>query len=148
MSFQLRRRSIALALAALAFAAGAACAPRAGSDPAPDHRSTTTEDASVSTDSAGCGAGGDGGRGGDGGDSGRPGEPGEPGTDECTEYSDLPDKAKADLSVADKVRVVLVLINDGATEAQIADKYHMPKSEVEAWRKAYLERDWSVLTGK
>ncbi|MFE2202509.1 helix-turn-helix domain-containing protein [Streptomyces amritsarensis] len=95
-----------------------------------------------------CGSGGEGGRGGDGGQDGspgRPGEPGKPGTHECTRYSDLPDKPKAKLTVADKVRVVLVLMNDGATEAQIAEKYKMSPDTVRLWKKAYLKRDWPVL---
>ncbi|WP_234331146.1 helix-turn-helix domain-containing protein [Streptomyces sp. NRRL F-4474] len=98
-----------------------------------------------------CGSGGEGGRGGDGGQDGSPGRPGEPGkpgkpgTHECTRYSDLPDKPRAKLTVADKVRVVLVLMNEGATEAQIAEKYKMSPDTVRLWKEAYLKRDWPVL---
>ncbi|MFF9621456.1 transposase [Streptomyces griseosporeus] len=148
------RRSLALAAAAVAVSAGVSCTPGAGADAGPDHRAPTT---SASTGSAQapagtseCGSGGNGGKGGDSGENGSPGksgEPGKPGTHDCTRYSDLPDKPKDKLTLADKVRVVLVLLNGGATEAQIAEKYDMPKSEVGSWKKAYLEEDWSVLAG-
>lgn len=152
------RRSLALAAAAVAVSAGISCTPGAGADAGPDHRAPTTAtgSAQTSTDStdsagtAGCGSGGNGGKGGDSGENGSPGKSGEPGksgTHDCTRYSDLPDKPKDKLTLADKVRVVLVLLNGGATEAQIAEKYDMPKSEVGSWKKAYLEEDWSVLAG-
>ncbi|GAA3296479.1 hypothetical protein [Streptomyces cinereospinus] len=151
MSRKLARRPLAWTAAGLAVAAVVMGAPRFLPDAGPDARPAVSGAASVPAGSAECGAGGDGGRGGDGGSDGRPGEPGEPGrpgTRACTRFSDLPDRPKAELTVADKVRVVLVLQNGGATEAQVAGKYDMPKSEVASWRKAYLEGDWSVLTGK
>ncbi len=143
MTRRLRRRAIALAAAAVA-AAGIAGTARA----LPTHPFLPASTALTPIGSTGCGSGGEGGRGGDGGQDGRPGrpgEPGKPGTDECARYSDLPDKPKANLTVADKVRVVLVLMNEGATEAQIAKKYKMPRQTVELWKEAYLNRDWSVL---
>lgn len=148
------RRSLALAAAAVAVSAGISCTPGAGADTGPDHRtpttSTSTGSAQAPAGTAECGSGGNGGKGGDSGENGSPGKSGEPGksgTHDCTRYSDLPDKPKGKLTLADKVRVVLVLLNGGATEAQIAEKYDMPKSEVGSWKKAYLEEDWSVLAG-
>ncbi len=47
--------------------------------------------------------------------------------------------------MADKARVVTVLLNRGVTEAQIAGKYKLPKYEIEVWEKAFLKGDWSVL---
>ncbi|MFF7972168.1 hypothetical protein [Streptomyces sp. NPDC007905] len=141
-----RGRAIALAAAAVAVVAGTGGAARA----LPGHQPLVTGTAHTPAGSAGCGSGGAGGRGGDSGEGGRPGqagEPGKPGTHECTRSSDLPDKPKEKLTVADKVRVVLVLTNGGATEAQIAKKYMMPKHEVEVWKRAYLKGDWSVLLG-
>ncbi|GHF62397.1 hypothetical protein [Streptomyces griseosporeus] len=149
------RRSLALAAAAVAVSAGISCTPGAGADAGPDHRTPTTATGSAqpaqgTAGTSECGTGGAGGKGGDSGENGSPGKPGEPGksgTHDCTRYSDLPDKPKGELTLADKVRVVLVLLNGGATEAQIAEKYDMPKSEVGSWKKAYLEKDWSVLAG-
>ncbi len=145
MARRLRHRAIALAAAALAAAAGTTGAARMLPDHQPLPASTTAPSPAGSTE---CGSGGDGGRGGDSGQDGspgRPGEPGKPGTHECTRYSDLPDKPKAELTVADKVRVVLVLMNGGATEAQIAKKYKMSQPAVEVWKEAYLRGDWPVL---
>ncbi|GAA3219001.1 hypothetical protein MTQ10_24470 [Streptomyces sp. XM83C] len=143
------RRSLALAAAAVAISAGVSCAPGAGTDNDTKHRTpdSVTSSAQSAPDNAECGSGGNGGDGGDSGENGSPGEPGEPGTHECTRYRDLPDKSREDLTLADKVRVVLVLLNGGATQEQIAEKYDMPKSEVGSWKKAYLEEDWSVLAG-
>ncbi|MBV7697256.1 hypothetical protein [Streptomyces sp. TRM70350] len=147
MSRKLWRRPVALGAATLVAALCTACATT--SEPtATDRKVAVTPAEQVFPDSSECGSGGDGGDGGDSGEGGRPGEPGEPGepgTRECTRYSDLPDKPKEELTLADKVRVVLVLLNGGASEAQIARKYDMPKDEVAAWKEAYIERDWSVL---
>ncbi|AQT70645.1 helix-turn-helix domain-containing protein [Streptomyces sp. fd1-xmd] len=142
MSKKLRHRAIALAAAVAAAAAAARALPVHPSSSLP------ASAAFGPVGSPECGSGGEGGRGGDGGQDGspgRPGEPGKPGTHECTRYSDLPDKPKAKLTVADKVRVVLVLMNDGATEAQIAEKYKMSPDTVRLWKEAYLKRDWPVL---
>ncbi|MEU1403480.1 hypothetical protein ABZ471_14145 [Streptomyces sp. NPDC005728] len=144
MTRTLWRRSIALTAATLAVAATATCTSRALADhrPATHH---TTQSASAD-DSSECGKGGDGGRGGDSSDgTGQPGEPGKPATRECDRYSDLPDKPKGKLTVADRVKIVLVLINGGATEEQIAKKYDIPKEKVETWKQAYLKEDWAVL---
>ena len=145
MTSKLWLRAIALAAVAAAAAAGTDGVARALSV----HQPLAAPTAQTPADSE-CGSGGAGGQGGDSGEGGSPGqsgEPGKPGTHECTRYSDLPDKPKDKLTVADKVRVVLVLINGGATEAQIAEKYKMPKHEVEVWKQAYRNGDWSVLMG-
>ncbi|MGW2486872.1 hypothetical protein ACWCV9_06580 [Streptomyces sp. NPDC001606] len=138
MTRKLRLRAARLLAAAVTLAAGTGCAARALTAPAAADRPVTSE----------CGNGGAGGQGGDSGANGRPGKPGKPGspgTHACNRYADLPDKPKGDLTLADKVRVVLVLLNGGATEAQIAHKYRMSPHEVETWKRAYLDDDWSVL---
>ncbi|MFJ6785875.1 hypothetical protein [Streptomyces yangpuensis] len=142
MTRKLRYRAMTLA-AAVAAAAGTAHA-------LPGHQTLPASAAPRPAGSAECGSGGEGGRGGDSGQDGSPGRPGEPGksgTHECTRYSDLPDKPKVELTVADKVRVVLVLINGGAAEVQIASKYKIPQDVVRIWKEAYLKNDWPVLLG-
>ncbi|MCF3136806.1 hypothetical protein [Streptomyces olivochromogenes] len=149
MSRKSWRRPIALVATVLATALGAACSAHTQQSPAPE-QPAAAHAADTHSDSAGCGSGGAGGRGGDSGEGGEPGESGEsgkPATHECTRYSDLPDKPKDELDVADKARVVLVLLNGGATKEQIAKKYKMPEHEVEAWKQAYLKGDWAVLMG-
>ena len=81
----------------------------------------------------GCGNGGDGGRGGDSGKGGGPGqqgEPGKPGTHGCTRFEDLPDKPKGKLTLADKVRIVMVVLHGPTTSAEAAKKYKMSAHEI------------------
>ena len=88
MSRKLWQRSIVLAVASVAVAAGTACAAQAPQSP--------TQDAGLSVDAAalgsrsadGCGKGGEGGK---GGKPGQPGEPGEPGRPGCADPEDLKD---------------------------------------------------------
>ncbi|MFJ9800424.1 hypothetical protein [Streptomyces wuyuanensis] len=178
MSRKLWQRSIVLAVASVAVAAGTACAAQAPQSP--------TQGAGLSVDAAalgsrsadGCGKGGEGGK---GGKPGQPGEPGEPGRPGCADpedlkdlkdledlegmedlkelddlkdlkdlkdfeaFGELPDKPKDELSVVDKVRIVVALLTDEATTDEVAEKYDVSKKEVGTWREQVLDGDWAAL---
>ncbi|MFF0067080.1 DUF1153 domain-containing protein [Streptomyces sp. NPDC005279] len=142
------RRRFILAPASLAFAAGVACAAHAPHNAATGlgHRVKVAH----LVGRADCGNGGDGGKGGDsgkGGAPGRPGEPGKPGTHGCTRFEDLPDKPKGKLTLADKVRIVMVVLHGPTTNAEAAKKYKMSAHEIDTWKRQYLAGDWAALMG-
>ncbi|MEU2157349.1 hypothetical protein ABZ532_20420 [Streptomyces sp. NPDC019396] len=92
--------------------------------------------------------GGTGGRGGDGGDGGWGGDGGRGGDAVgCLRLSDLPDKPKQKLTVADKVRIVMVVLYGDVTSAEVAGKYKIPEKDVDAWKQQALDGDWLSLTG-
>ncbi|MER5727366.1 hypothetical protein ABT084_03225, partial [Streptomyces sp. NPDC002138] len=94
------------------------------------------------------GEGGKGGEGGSGGQPGQPGQPGKPGTADCFTLGDLPDKPKEELTVVDRVRIVITLMADDsdATKDKIAKKYKITTEQIDTWKKNYLQGDWIALT--
>ncbi|MFE3326600.1 transposase [Streptomyces sp. NPDC059176] len=88
------------------------------------------------------------GAGGKGGEPGQAGEPGQPGTLGCFRLGELPDKAKGDLTVVDKVRIVLAVMSGDTTRAEVAKKYRVSEEVIDAWRKQFLEGDWTALMAK
>ncbi|CAM5297570.1 hypothetical protein SAVIM338S_00400 [Streptomyces avidinii] len=145
------QRPVVLAAASLAFLTGTACAAQASQTHTP-----TGVVSSVQADGSGhCAAGGKGGEGGEGGKGGRggkpgePGEPGKPGRAGCFRFEDLPDKSKDDLTVVDRVRIVVTLIaNDNdETRDKIAKKYKISDEQIDTWKKNYVDGDWFALMG-
>ncbi|MFK4228069.1 hypothetical protein [Streptomyces sp. NPDC019890] len=163
MSGSFWRRRFVLAPLSLVFAAGVACAAqvphtaaagsghRAGPAGLAGGVGGTGGSGGVGGAGGECGTGGAGGKGGDsgrGGGPGRSGEPGRPGTQGCTRFEDLPDKPKDKLTLADRVRIVMVVLHGPTTSAEAARKYKMPAQEIDAWKRQYLAGDWTALMGK
>ncbi|MEU9012744.1 DUF1153 domain-containing protein [Streptomyces sp. NPDC048479] len=156
-----RQHRFILAPASLAFAVGIACAAQAPHNAAagPSHVAKVADllgRADFGSGGGGgnggdCGNGGDGGKGGDSGKGGGPGqsgEPGKPGAHGCTRFEDLPDKPKEKLTLADKVRIVMVVLHGPTTSAEAAKKYTMSAHEIDTWKRQYLAGDWTALMGK
>lgn len=148
------QRPLILAAASLALVTGTACAAQASQS----HTPTGTSSSVVADHPEPCfklgkgGEGGKGGKGGEGGKGGKPGEPGEPGQpgrSGCLRFSDLPDKDKSELSVVDKVQIVLILMADDSDEMKekIADKYKISEGQLDTWKEQYKEGDWFALMG-
>ncbi|MET3985784.1 hypothetical protein [Streptomyces sp. PvR034] len=146
------QRPLVLAAASLAFVTGTACAAQA----AQSHAPAGTVSSALPGQPANCatgGSGGEGGEGGEGGKGGRPGKPGEPGKPGtsggfgCFRFGDLPDKPEAELTVVDRVRIVLILLADDsdATKEKIAKKYKISTERIDTWKKNYLAGDWFAL---
>ncbi|MGI5404947.1 hypothetical protein ACQEVG_36905 [Streptomyces sp. CA-135486] len=171
MSGSFWQRRFVLAPVSLVFAAGVACAAQAphtaAAGPGQRAEAAGLAGSAGSAGSAGtggsggvggvggtggeCGTGGEGGKGGDsgrGGGPGRSGEPGKPGTQGCTRFEDLPDKPKDKLTLADRVRIVMVVLHGPTTSAEAARKYKMPAHEIDTWKRQYLAGDWAALMGK
>ena len=171
MSGSFWQRRFVLAPFSLVFAAGIACAAQAPHTAAAGsgHRAEAPALAGGAGSAGGrgvggqggvggaggtggeCGNGGDGGKGGDsgrGGGPGQSGEPGKPGTHGCTRFEDLPDKPKDKLTLADRVRIVMVVLHGPTTSAEAARKYKMPAPELDAWKRQYLAGGWAALMGK
>ncbi|MGW0409788.1 DUF1153 domain-containing protein [Streptomyces collinus] len=137
------RRPLLMAVASLTLVSGTACAAQAAT-----HTSTanTSGYSALAGRSAHCGKGGEGGAGGKGGAPGRPGQPGQPGQPGgCLSFKDLPDKAEPDLTVMDKVRIVLTVTSGHATKADVAKKYRIPEKEVDTWQRQFQDGDWLGL---
>ncbi|MEU9144214.1 hypothetical protein [Streptomyces sp. NPDC048349] len=146
------QRPLVLAAVSFALVTGSACAAQASAHHAP----TGFGSASVSEQPAHClggGEGGKGGKGGEGGKGGRPGEPGEPGKPGrvgcLLGFDDLPDKPKSELTVVDKVRIVLILLADDSdeTKEKIAKKYDISQEQLDTWKRQYVDGDWFALMG-
>ncbi len=144
------QRPLVLAAASVALFAGTACAAQASEVQAPAGLSASA----LADQPPFCGMGGEGGKGGKGGEGGKggqpgqPGEPGQPGRSGCRlSFGDLPDKPKSDLTVADKVRIVaLLMVEDSdAMKKKIAEKYDIPADRLDTWKQNYLDGDWFAL---
>ncbi|MFF4352599.1 helix-turn-helix domain-containing protein [Streptomyces sp. NPDC001530] len=53
----------------------------------------------------------------------------------------MPDKPKEELTPADKVRIVLVVLHGHTTSARAAGKYKMSADEIDQWIRAYRAGD-------
>ncbi|MET3984561.1 hypothetical protein [Streptomyces sp. PvR034] len=146
------QRPLVLAAASLAFVTGTACAAQAAQSHAPAGVVSSVPAGQSAHCAGGAGGeggeGGAGGQGGQGGQPGQPGQPGKPGTAGCFRFEDLPDKPKAELTVVDRVRIVVTLLADDtdATKEKIAKKYEITTEQLDTWKKNYLEGDWFALT--
>ncbi|MFE3492975.1 hypothetical protein ACFXOS_07665 [Streptomyces sp. NPDC059175] len=144
MSTRAWSRPVLLVVASLAIASGTACAADV-----PQHVITGVGHAAGAGGLLGrlieCGGGVDGGVGGAGGAPAEPGASGGPGLAGCLPLGELPDKAGHDLSVVDKVHVVLIVLSGDTTVADVAEKYRVPESEVETWQRQFLGGDWPAL---
>ncbi|MET9701372.1 hypothetical protein ABZY31_31315, partial [Streptomyces sp. NPDC006529] len=142
------QRPLVLAAASLAFVTGTACAAQA----AQTHTPALTLGAGAHCTPGGVGGaggeGGEGGKGGSGGKPGQPGQPGKPGSVGCLSFKDLPDKPKDELTVVDRVRIVVTLLADDSKDNQekIAKKYKITTEQLDTWKKNYLDGDWLALT--
>ncbi|MFE9559609.1 hypothetical protein ACFYM0_00670 [Streptomyces sp. NPDC006487] len=145
------QRPLILAAASLAFVTGTACAAQA----AQSHTPASSVSSIMTGSPAHCGFGGAGGEGGEGGEGGKggqpgkPGEPGKPGGVGCFRFDDLPDKPKAELTMVDKVRIVVTLLADDSDEMKekIAKKYKISTEQIDTWKKSYEDGDWFALMG-
>ncbi|MFJ3726685.1 hypothetical protein ACIPYQ_29560 [Streptomyces sp. NPDC090045] len=143
------QRPLILAAASLALVTGTACAAQASEFKAPAGTSSSVVAEQPTHCSLG-GRGGEGGKGGAGGSGGRPGEPGEPGKPGgvgCFRFDDLPDKSKSDLSMVDKVHIVMILLVDDSDDMKekIAKKYDMSEEQLDDLKEAYIEGNWFAL---
>ncbi|MCX5192840.1 hypothetical protein OOK31_02845 [Streptomyces sp. NBC_00249] len=146
------QRPLILAAVSLAFVTGTACAAQAS----PSHTPAGVSSSVLADQSGHCTAGGAGGEGGEGGkggaggrggEPGQPGEPGKPGGVGCFRFDDLPDKPKAELTVVDKVHIVMALLADDSdkTKDKLVKKYKISQDQIDTWKKYYLERNWFAL---
>ncbi|MER6200111.1 hypothetical protein ABT234_22415 [Streptomyces sp. NPDC001586] len=145
------QRPLILAAASLALVTGTACAAQASEFKAPAGTSSSVA-AEQPTHCALGGHGGEGGKGGKGGRGGQPGEPGEPGKPGgvgCFRFDDLPDKSKSDLSMVDKVHIVMILLVDDSDDMKekIAKKYDISEDQLDNLKDDYLEGNWIALMG-
>ncbi|MFJ3306880.1 helix-turn-helix domain-containing protein [Streptomyces sp. NPDC086549] len=130
------RRPLVLAVASVAIATGTACAAQASP-------SVTTGISQVApAGHSHCGRGGEGGKGGAPGEPGEPGKPGRPG---CLTFGDLPDKPKSELTIVDKLRIVLTVEYGHVKKADVAKKYKISEKEIDTWEKQFREGDWAAL---
>ncbi|MFE0629418.1 hypothetical protein ACFW3D_20965 [Streptomyces sp. NPDC058864] len=148
---------MALVVMAAAIAGGGACSSEgssAGASAAQTrHDGSRGVGGAGGTDSvtgvlAGCGRGGEGGQGSRPGEPGQPGQPGQPGGAGCLRLADLPVKPAEDLSVVDKVRIVLTVTSGHATRTEVAEKYQVPEKVFDMWKEQVLGGDWLGLSGK
>ncbi|MEV0181887.1 helix-turn-helix domain-containing protein [Streptomyces sp. NPDC050625] len=130
------RRPLVLAVASVALATGTACAAQASPGVAPGVSQVAP------ADHAHCGQGGEGGK---GGAPGEPGEPGKPGGRGCFTLGDLPDKPKSELTVVDKLRIVLIVESGHAKKSDVAKKYKVSEKEIDTWVKQVRDGDWAAL---
>ncbi|WP_316752465.1 helix-turn-helix domain-containing protein [Streptomyces herbicida] len=130
------RRPLVLAVASMAIATGAACAAQASPGVTPGVSQV------ASADHSHCGQGGEGGK---GGAPGEPGEPGKPGERGCFALGDLPDKPKSELTVVDKLRIVLIVESGQAKKSDVAKKYKISEKEIDTWVKQVRQGDWAAL---
>ncbi|MBW5485113.1 hypothetical protein [Streptomyces bambusae] len=145
------QRPLILAVASLAFAAGTAGVSQASESQA----MSGINSAAAGDHPEPCfkigrgGEGGKGGEGGRGGQPGQPGEPGKPGRPGCLRFHDLPDKKKSELTVVDRVYIVMMLTADDSDEMKekISEKYDVPKDELDTWKKNYEDGNWIALMG-
>lgn len=146
------QRPLILAATTFALVTGTAVAAQASEHHAPSGTGTAAV-ADLSTHCTGGGEGGKGGKGGEGGKGGRPGQPGEPGKPGrvgcLLRFDELPDKHKSELTVVDKVRIVLTLLADDSdkTKEKIAEKYDISTEEIDSWKRNYVDGDWFALMG-
>ncbi|MEU6064764.1 helix-turn-helix domain-containing protein [Streptomyces sp. NPDC047082] len=130
------RRPLVLAVASMAIATGTACAAQASPGVTPGVSQV------ASADHSHCGQGGEGGK---GGAPGEPGEPGKPGERGCFALGDLPDKPKSELTVVDKLRIVLIVESGQAKKSDVAKKYKISEKEIDTWVKQVRQGDWAAL---
>ncbi|MFD4242362.1 hypothetical protein ACFWP3_12310 [Streptomyces sp. NPDC058525] len=146
------QRPLILAATTFALVTGTAVAAQASVHHTPAGV-TTAVVADLPTTCVGGGEGGKGGKGGEGGKGGQPGQPGEPGKPGSVGcllgFEDLPDKKKSDLTVVDKVRIVLTLLADDSdeTKEKISKKYDIPEEQLDTWKRQYVDGDWFALMG-
>ncbi|MET9324745.1 hypothetical protein ABZX75_32020 [Streptomyces sp. NPDC003038] len=143
------QRPLVLAAASLALVTGTACAAQASGSHTPAGISSSAA-VDHPEPCAMIGKGGEGGKGGKGGEGGKPGQPGEPGKSGrpgCLRFDDLPDKSKSELTVVDKVYIVMVMLADDsdATKEKIAKKYDISQDQLDTWKKDYLDGNWFAL---
>ena len=139
MSRRIWQRPLILAVASVVLAAGTACAAQASSGAV-----AGTGHAVLAGQSSHCGRGGEGGEGGRGGEPGRPGKPGMFG---CFRFGDLPDKSASELTVVDKIRIVLSVESGQAKKAGVARKYKISEKEIGIWDRRFRDGDWAALMG-
>ncbi|MFF5447962.1 hypothetical protein [Streptomyces sp. NPDC012888] len=144
------QRPLILAAASLALVTGTACAAQASESHAPTGISSSV----VGDHPEPCvmvgkgGEGGAGGEGGKGGKPGQPGEPGKPGRSGCLRFDDLPDKPKSELSMVDKVHIVMLVLaadDSDETKKKIAEKYEIALGQIDSWKDHYLDGNWFAL---
>ncbi|WP_330328705.1 hypothetical protein OHS33_02410 [Streptomyces sp. NBC_00536] len=145
------QRPLILAAASLAFVTGTACAAQASQSQAPAGVASSAlagQPTHCVANGGEGGEGGEGGAGGQGGQPGQPGEPGKPGGVGCFTFKDLPDKPKEELTVVDRVRIVMTLLADDSKDnkEKIAKKYKITTEQLDTWKKNYLDGDWFALT--
>jgi hypothetical protein len=145
MSRRIWQRPLILAVASVALATGTACAAQASPS-----ATAGISHAAPADQFSHCGKGGEGGEGGEGGKGGapgRPGEPGKPGRSGCFRFGDLPDKPKSELTVVDKIQIVLTVESGQAKKAEVAKKYKISEKEIDTWDKQFRDGDWAALMG-
>ncbi|MCB5181968.1 hypothetical protein [Streptomyces antimicrobicus] len=145
------QRPLILAAASLALVTGTACAAQASEPHAPTGISSSTlgDHPEPCTMIGKGGEGGEGGKGGKGGQPGEPGKPGKPGSAGCLRFDDLPDKPKSELSLVDKVHIVMLVLSADDSEdikKKIAEKYEIAPDQIDSWKEHYLHENWCALT--